>query len=284
MTAYGRAHVATPEGNFLIELHSVNRKNLDLSAYLPREILFMEMDFRKIIAKSVTRGQVSLKVSKDRKHEGESHALPTFDSLQKVHKHFLEIEEKLGLKSSMTLDFLVEQASKQKDISTTSDDELKSIFKTGLDAALSDFKKMKETEGENLKQDILPRVAALKGFVEQVNKSTHKAPERQKEKLELILSEFTLPDDEMRLSREIVLFADRVDVTEEITRLNSHFALLESTLEGEVIGKRLDFIIQEMLRETNTIASKCQELEITNLTLSMKSEIEKIREQVQNIE
>ena len=172
--------------------------------------------------------------------------------------------------------------------SSTPDETLKKELFKGFDEAIKAFMEMKEAEGQALIADILPRLNEIENDIEKVKELSKLAPKRYHDRLAKKLEELKInhETDEDRLTREIVLFADKIDVTEEITRLASHVQQFEGILKEDKarVGRELDFLTQEMNREVNTIAAKSQELEITQAILGVKSELEKIREQLANIE
>lgn len=288
MTAYGRAHAKTSQGLFLIEIHSINRKSLDINTNLPKELLFLDMDFRKKVSERVKRGTVTVRVTRE-SGNGEAFDLPSTQSLKELHKQWSERATALGYDSKEAVPFslLMQMAPPSGVVQDEGGTFQQEVF-SGFDEALRALIAMKETEGKALMEDIFPRLELIGNKVQEIAPLTKEAPKRFHDKLKKKLEELKISceGDEERLSRELVLFADKVDVTEEVTRLGSHTTQFKTILqEGkERVGRELDFLTQEMNREVNTIAAKSQELEITQLILAAKSELEKIREQLQNIE
>ena len=289
MTAYGRAHGETSQGLFLIEIYSVNRKSLDIHTNLPKELLFLDMELRKKVSEKVKRGMVTVRMTKE-SGNGNTLDLPSMEHLKTLHSKWSLVAETLGYDPHEAVPFslLMETALSSSNMAQGQDETFKKQVFGGLDQALSTFMKMKETEGKTLSEDIFPRLEMIAKKVQEIAPNAKKAPKRLHDKLKKKLEELKInhEGDEERLSRELVLFVDRIDVTEELTRLGSHIAQFETILkEGkERVGRELDFLTQEMHREANTIAAKSQELEITQSVLAVKSELEKIREQLQNIE
>lgn len=289
MTAYGRSHLKTGVGQFIIEIHSVNRKSLDIHSNIPKELLSLDMGLRKRLAEEVKRGNVTIRITKD-SGQGSSSEVPSLGAMKEIHKEWMECALGLGYKKEEAIPF----SSLMQFVMTSSptvqkiDKTFKNELMQGFDEAMAAFIAMKETEGNALKEDILPRLCKIAENIDRVEKLTKEAPKRFHERLAKKLEEIKLSHegDEDRLTRELVLFADKVDVTEEITRLASHVKQFRDILSEDKrrVGRELDFLTQEMNREVNTIAAKSQELGITQLILSVKSELEKIREQLQNIE
>ncbi|MCB1109516.1 MAG: YicC family protein [Chlamydiia bacterium] len=289
MTAYGRSHLKTDWGHFLIEIHSVNRKNLDIHSNLPKEMLALDMGLRKRVAEKVKRGNVTIRITKD-SGSGAAAEMPSHEALKEVHQQWVESAQLLGYEGKEAVPFasLMQFVMTSPPLAQKMDEHFESELMHGMDEAIQAFIAMKETEGEALKQDIFPRLEMIVGKIKSIEGLVKEAPKRFHERLAKKLEELQIDHegDEDRLTRELVIFADKVDVTEEITRLCSHVDQFHAILSGKSqrIGRELDFLTQEMNREVNTIASKSQELEITQGILAVKSELEKIREQLQNIE
>lgn len=284
MTAYSRATSDEVEGLiWVVEIHAVNRKMLDIHMHVSRELLFLEIDLRKMVAKEVQRGQVTVKIQYKKSRNTQA-ALPL---LKKLKTHWEKMAKSLGFsKSEIDLTFLLEQmdrVSLEEELGT----KIRATLEKTLQGALTIFIKMKETEGKALALDVTKRLKTLSTTVGAIEKQSAKAPEKYRKKLILRLKEL-LEDaarDE-RVLREVALFAEKADITEEITRLKSHVAQTNALFKSKEksIGRTLDFLTQEMLREINTIASKSPDLAITQKAVECKAELEKIREQVQNIE
>lgn len=289
MTAYGRSHAKTSVGVFLIEVHSVNRKSLDINTNLPKEFLVFDMDLRSRINSEVKRGYVTVRITKEIGN-AVSFEVPSAQSMKEMHADWVKCAEGLGYdaKKAVPFSMLMQFALGTTPSLGLPDEQLKEEIFRGFDEAFFAFIKMKEKEGEALTNDLLPRLKKIAENIKKVAELAKLAPKRCHERLEKKLEELEInhEGDEDRLTREIVLFADKVDVTEEMIRLSSHVKQFEDILEERKkrVGRELDFLAQEMNREVNTIAAKSQELEITQVILSAKSELEKIREQLANIE
>ncbi len=284
MTAYGKAHTKI----FLVEIHSVNRKSLDININMPKELLAMDMSLRKALGEVVKRGYVTVRVTREGEGSGALH-LPSEEEMKRVHGEWSKRAAGLGYDTKEAIPFsMLVQYTLSNPTQGAYDAKMEKELLKGFEEALEAFIKMKVTEGKALASDIAKRVKIIEEKVKEVEPLSEKAPKRYQEKLEKRLEELKLnnQEGEERLMRELVIFADRIDVTEEITRLHSHVKQLYILLKEEkpCVGKELDFLTQEMNREVNTIAAKAQELEITQAALVMKGELGKIREQLQNLE
>ncbi len=284
MTAYAQSTSKAIDGlSWMVEIHSVNRKMLDVHLHLPRELTFLDIEFRKMLGKLIHRGQVNVRFHPKNK-KGSDLSTPL---LKKLKTHWESIAKDLNLsKGEITLSFLLEQMDRTT-IEEEITDKMKQELKKTLDKALQGFLKMREIEGKALGEDILKRLKTLDQTVSSIEKLSLKAPEkRQKNLVERLNSLIEDTSKDERILREIALFAEKVDITEEITRLRSHIEQMRGLFQSKegCIGRVLDFLTQEMLREINTISSKSSELDITKKAIVVKAELEKIREQVQNIE
>jgi uncharacterized protein (TIGR00255 family) len=289
MTAYGRAHAETDAGLFLIEIHSVNRRSLDINFNLPKELLMFDMALRQRLGKEVRRGYVSVRITRE-DIKSALPVMPNGEVLKELHTTWKKCASDLGYdpNEAIPFNFLLSYALSMMPSKDCFGEAFKKQLDKGFEKALDVFLEMKEKEGKALLEDIHPRLDSIEKKLEKIEGLIENAPKRYHDKLAKRLAELKISheDDEDRLMRELVIFAEKVDVTEEITRLRSHVKQFREIISSDMrrVGKELDFLIQEMNREVNTIAAKSQELEITQNILSVKSEQEKIREQLQNIE
>lgn len=283
MTAYGRASVATPLGQVALEIQSVNRKVLEISISLPKELLSFELELRKWIAAQVERGQVSVRLSL------QSGRVPAAPQLKKLKAFWEEAAKALGYKPKevVTFEFLARQLERELPQEALPPGMKRALEKLA-EEALKELIQMKLKEGKSL---IAALEKCLHEFEQALSKvvqlSKHSSKHYHQKLLERIgeLGARATAEDE-RIVKEVALFAERVDITEEIDRLRSHtdqFKQLFKSSERS-IGRTMDFLVQEMQREVHTIASKTAETEVSKLTIAMRGELEKIREQVQNIE
>ena len=283
MTGFGRALLETPFGQLLVEIQSVNRKYLDISTSLPPLFTSFETEIRKWISEEIQRGQVAIRV---RLHS-EEHQLPDAASLRALKTEWEKLAHALHTPpQEITLSFLLQHLRDSTPIETPSEEHL-SLLKKCVGKALDSLIQMKKTEGKALRADLAARLSDLSKKVDTFEREAPAGVQRLREKLQQKISDLFPPgiEAEERVLREAALLAEKADIAEEITRLRSHcnqfLALLQSK---ENNGRKLDFLIQEMARETNTIGAKSTEIGAIHLVVEMKSELEKMREQVQNLE
>lgn len=289
MTSFGRS--SSEEGQkriFTVEMKSVNNRYLDINIRMPKALISLEEEVRKMISSSLSRGKVDVFINL--KNYSQNEGTPKVDL--KLAEDYLnclkQIEENFGVKNDVSVMQLarfpevitmVQEEEKIEEIF----EELKPLISKSIEMMIS----MRITEGEKLKDDILDKITIIENLVKEIEKVADTVPKAYKIKLEERLSELLsgADVDQNRLATEVCIFADKATVDEEITRLGSHISQIRKTLSlDEPIGRKLDFIIQEMNRETNTIGSKSSDIHMTNLVIDIKNLIEKIREQVQNIE
>ena len=288
-TSFGRS--SSEEGQkriFTVEMKSVNNRYLDINIRMPKALISLEEEVRKMISSSLSRGKVDVFINL--KNYSQNEGTPKVDL--KLAEDYLnclkQIEENFGVKNDVSVMQLarfpevitmVQEEEKIEEIF----EELKPLISKSIEMMIS----MRITEGEKLKDDILDKITIIESLVKEIEKVADTVPKAYKIKLEERLSELLsgADVDQNRLATEVCIFADKATVDEEITRLGSHISQIRKTLSlDEPIGRKLDFIIQEMNRETNTIGSKSSDIHMTNLVIDIKNLIEKIREQVQNIE
>lgn len=288
MTGYGRGENLENARKFIVEMKSVNHRYNDITIKLPRSMNYLEEQIRKQIMQQVFRGKTDVYISFET-FSTDDVCVKINESLATAYVEKLrELEGRFALSCNDTLSIV----SKFPDIITVEKQQKEEsvIWETllpALDGAIERFVAMRTTEGMALKEDIFKKAEGIKALVAEVKERSPLVVLDYKEKLKNRLKELLndVEVDEQRIATEVAIFADRGCVDEEITRLESHLAQLEEFLEkGGLVGRKLDFLIQEMNRESNTIASKSNDILITKATIEMKSEIEKIREQIQNIE
>ncbi len=289
MTAYGRAIVETELGEYLVEIHSVNRKNLEMQVYLPRHFLQLEIALRKKVSSLIQRGHVTLRITKHSSQADSSINLPNTEDLQYLKKSLNDLGESLGYQmKDLPFTFLLETYKNQPLDKKFDTKKLQCRLEKGIEIAGKDFDKMRSLEGDHLAKDFALRLSNIEKNMNKIASVAPEAPEKYREKLLQKLSELqsNISIDEDRIAKEMIFFADRIDITEELVRLGSHIEQFKGYFSSkeEKMGKTLEFLIQEMQREANTICSKSQGVSIVNDALSIKSEIEKIKEQVLNIQ
>lgn len=289
MTGFGRCEVSEGDRKFTVEMKGVNHRYLDANIRMPKKLNFFDSAIRTVLKQYVTRGKVDIFITYEDLTENQV-ALKYNESLAKEYLDaFKKMEETFGLEN----DIRVSTVSRCPEVLTmeeqsADEDELWKGLKKALEGALKQFVETRGIEGENLKNDI---IAKLDGMSEKVACIEVRSPEivaeyraKLEEKVKELLADTQM--DEGRIAAEVVIFADKICTDEEVVRLKSHIAHMKETFATEEngIGRKLDFIAQEMNREANTILSKANDLEVSNLAIELKTEIEKIREQIQNIE
>lgn len=288
MTGFGRALFDAPFGRLIVEIQSVNRKYLEIFVSLPKEFGRFEQDVRKWIQEAVHRGQVTVRIHFVPKAGRVEEALPDVELLRSLKSGWEKISQQLGYDpKKIDLPFLLQYLPESSKLEFARDEDLPVLHRS-VEQALQELLKMKKAEGKALLKDLSSRLKELEKTLKQVEVLTPDSTSRMRQKLREKIEEVLKPSAEVeeRLLREIALFAEKVDVSEEITRLHSHldqFAKIFEVKEGGV-GRKMDFLVQEMGREINTIGSKSSEAKIAHLVVEMKSELEKMREQIQNIE
>lgn len=288
MTGYGRMSVERDGRQLTVELKSVNHRFLDLSFRMPRSFNFLEDSARKLIGEYLSRGHVDLFATYRNTRE-DSRRVETDQALLAAYMTALDhIAETTGLEDDRTLSL----ATRLPDVLTVAEaeedqDALRELMREALTGALEQMQAMREREGEALKNDISSRIDALERMTVQIEKrypdTVAEYRQRLKARVEELLGGAAM--DEQRLMQEVAVMADRSAIAEETVRLHSHFEQARSFMEAsEPVGRKFDFLVQELNREVNTISSKSQDVPITQLVVDAKAEIEKIREQVQNVE
>jgi len=288
MTGYGRARENLNARDITVEVRSVNNRYLDCTAKLPRAYIFAEDAIRKHVQAAISRGKVDVFVTIDSTAADET-VVSVNENLAKGYYSALKnINELLGLDADVN----ALQISKFPDVLTLTkaEEDQEAMGRdlcAVLDQALANFNAMRAVEGAKLAEDVLSRGATIEKCVGIVEERSPQTVVEYREKLDAkmqeVLSSTTI--DEGRILQEAAIYADKIAVDEETVRLRSHIAQLRTMLQSDKpVGRDLDFLVQEFNRECNTIGSKCKDLSITENVLAMKAEVEKIREQVQNIE
>lgn len=289
MTGFGRIVSDTPFGSLIIEIQTVNRKHLEIFLSLPKELNRFELEIRKWVGESITRGQVTLRAYLSLGETVIDKTLPDEKILKKLKSAYLKLAQQCGLDSgAIDLPFLLQRYPTMGQNELLWSEKHKPLLKESISKALSSTIAMKVKEGNSLSKDILSRLKCLRSLVKKIEIRAPKSVAKQRERLKARLEEiFPLSSDlDERLLREVAIFAERVDIAEEIIRFLSHLDQLEEVLQSEDrrIGRRLEFLVQEVGREVNTMGSKASDVEISHFVVDIKSELEKIREQIQNVE
>lgn len=288
MTGYGRCEATTSGKRFLVELKSVNHRFAEYSIRLPRQYYLFEERIRKVLSEEISRGRVDALISVENCGEKKRQVKVDKDLAITYYNSLKEIGEILQIRDQIE----VSELCRLPDVLTVVDaeedpEEIWPDLEAAVRAALQQLVAMRETEGRRLVEDLIHRNRIIAQFIREIAARAPQVTAEYRERLQARLTELCaeIPVDETRLAMEVAIFADRSSIDEELTRLSSHLEqMLEILPTGEPVGRKLDFLIQELNREANTIGSKANDLEISRLIIATKSEIEKIREQVQNLE
>lgn len=288
MTGYGRGTIEEAGRAFQVEIKSVNNRYLDINIRLPRQFNALEDNVRKYITSRLSRGKIDVYINQEKISEDDVNISVDEQVAKSYYDAFATLKEKFSLQDDISLSLIAR--SNDVIVIKKKEEDLEHIWSTlskALQAAIDMFVDMRIKEGLKLSNDMLERCEIINGILLKIEERSPEVVKEYREKILQRISDFLkeVEVDQGKLLNEVAFFADKCNVTEEIVRLKSHIEQFKNTLSsGESIGRKLDFIIQEMNRETNTIGSKANDLVITNLVVDIKSEIEKIREQVQNIE
>ena len=289
MTGFGRCEVSDGERKFTVEMKGVNHRYLDANIRMPKKLNFFESAIRNLLKKSVQRGKVDIFIT----YEDLSESQVSLKYNEKLAEEYLTYFKKMEESFSLENDIRVSTLSRYPEVLTMEEqlmdeEELWNGLKKALDGEIKQFVETRALEGENLKTDIINKLDSMLKLVDVIEERSPQIVAEYREKLETKVHEL-LEDtqiEEGRIAAEVVIFADKICTDEEVVRLRSHILHMKETLQSEEsgIGRKLDFIAQEMNREANTILSKANDLEISNIGIDLKTEIEKVREQIQNIE
>lgn len=290
MTGFGRAQAEDKAAGigFRVEISSINRKQFDLKFVLPPELIQYETAMRQIISEKVSRGALTVRISALSNNAASAQTL-NVEAARKLLESAEHLAKECGLAQNLTVaDLLAVPGILTADSGDDSGELTAALLAAATKDALAELIRAKEGEGTRLLADIRMRMDLLKAALEQIIPLTAAMPKLMYEKLLARIKEWdftTVDPDDDRFLRELVFYADKLDVTEEITRLKSHFRHFDQlTASAEPAGRQLDFMVQEIFREINTLGNKASCAEVSPLIVTMKTELEKIREQIQNIE
>ena len=289
MTGFGRCEVMEGERKFTVEMKGVNHRYLDVNIRMPKKLNFFETAIRSLLKQSIQRGKVDIFISYEDFTENQMSLKYNESLAQEYMDGFGRMKEQFSLENDIrvsTLSRCPEVLTMEEQV--IDEEELWNGLKKALEGAIGQFVETRTLEGSNLKKDIIEKLDGLLDLVGYIEERTPKIVAEYREKLEAKVREL-LEDtqiEESRIAAEVVIFADKICTDEEVVRLRSHIIHMKETLQSEEagIGRKLDFIAQEMNREANTILSKANALEVSNVGIDLKTEIEKVREQIQNIE
>lgn len=288
MTGFGRCEVQKDSRKFTVELKSVNHRYLDVNIRMPKKLNFFETAIRTLLKSYANRGKVDIFITYEDLSQTQVSVKYNAALAAEYMKYLKQMEEEFGLEN----DVRVSTLSRYPEVFTMEEqsedeEELWNGLKEALEGAFTQFVETRKTEGENLKKDIISKLDLLSeqiGFIEERSPQIvveYRA--KLEDKMKELLADTQI--EESRIASEVILFADKICTDEEVVRLKSHISHMRNTLEEkDEIGRKLDFIAQEMNREANTILSKANDIEVSDRAISLKTEIEKIREQIQNIE
>ncbi len=287
MTGYGKANLSKDKKEYQVEIKSVNHRYLDICVKMPRVLSYLEEEVKKQISSQIKRGKVDVFIT----FENNSVEDKEIKINTEIAKIYIDELKKLAKQENILDNIEVTEISKLPDVLTIQnnqeDETIKEALLDAVSNATENLVQMRSIEGNKMADDLVARIQGIKEKVEEISSLSTGLIEEYVVKLEGRIKEILKNQDidETRLAQEVVIYADKCSIEEEVTRLKSHISQFEKLIKtDEAIGKKLDFIIQEMNRETNTIGSKANNLEITNGVIDIKTELENIREQVQNIE
>lgn len=287
MTGFGRASLESNGKNYIIEIKTVNNKYSDITVKSPKRLSFMEDKIRKQIANRITRGKVEVLVSFFDFSNKSKNVVLNKEIAKEYIKQLREIADENNLSENISVVEIAKLPDILNSIDSDNDEEIASEALQCLNMPLDSLIEMRKAEGENIKQDLLVRIERVQNLVDKIAENSKGIVEEYVSKLEKRVKEILKTDvvDENRIAQEAVIYADKTSIEEELTRLNSHIVQFKELVNSDgPVGKKLDFMIQEMNRETNTIGSKAGSGEITKAVIDLKVELEDIREQIQNIE
>lgn len=288
MTGYGRAEGEFNKKNYSIELRSINNKFCEIALRTPKNLMNKEYEIKELVRKKISRGKITVGISSESGEKDEQIKIDE-ESIKFYVNYIKDVRKQIKSKEKISLDHILKFSDhfvKEKD-SESEEEEFSFVLRL-LDKALDDLVRMKQMEGDSLRTDILSRIESIDAEADIiVNISAQRVPEEREKliaKMGLLLSDRALID-EHRLEQEIVLLSEKIDISEEYVRLKSHTKYFREFAESkELAGRRLNFLVQEINREINTMASKSNDAVISQKVSLMKEELEKIREQLQNIE
>lgn len=288
MTGYGRTQKIINGRDIIVEIRSVNHRYYEYSSRIPRTYNYIDEKLKALIKQNVSRGKIDINVTINNIEGKDTEIAINKSSAEGYVNALRSVAEELGIKDDITLSKLIKLPD-IFNVQKTPDDEeqLWHHVSEVANEAIEKFVKMRETEGEKLRNDILEKNALIFGMVQKIEELSPQTVENYRNRLYQKLKEILdgKEVDQQRIITEAAVFAEKIAVDEETVRLRSHISQLTDLLDScDAIGRKLDFIVQEMNREINTIGSKAQDLNITRLVVDMKAELEKIREQIQNIE
>jgi len=288
MTGFGRSEMATETQKVIVEIKSVNHRYCDLNIKMPKKLSFFESNIRTLLKEYIQRGKVDIYISYEDYTEAKECVRYRKEIAKEYFSYLNQMEKDFGIENDVT----VSKLSRYPDVlvleeQPVDEGELWKTLEEPIREAALRFVQSRAKEGENLQMDLIEKLDGMLQLVDTIEERSPKLVEEYRQKLEAKVKELleNTSIDESRIATEVTIYADKICVDEEIVRLKSHIASTKDTiLAGGSIGRKLDFIAQEMNREANTILSKANDITISNHAIELKTEIEKVREQIQNIE
>lgn len=289
MTGFGRGESQTENRKFLVELKSLNHRYMDVSIKMPKIFTYLEEQIRQTIKDYVKRGRVEVFITYENLGDTEVKVVADLPLAQQYFNALKDLKDNIPARDDVSISLIAKYPDvirvEKKELD---EDETWNCLSEALNNGLNKLMEMRRVEGAQLKEDLIKRLGIIEGYIKEVEERSPQIiieyRQRLNERIRELLEDAHNVDDS-RILMEVALFADKSNITEEIVRFESHIKQFLITLEeNDSIGRKLDFIIQEMNREVNTIGSKANNLTVTNIVVNMKSELEKMREQVQNIE
>lgn len=287
MTGYSKSETTDSGISVKVEVKTLNGRYLDINSRIPRNLMHKELEIRDIIKTRLERGNVSLFISVEYDGQKEPFSL-NMKTAEQCYNNLNDLKKNLKIRETVKLDHILHFSASfmDKDDSETDENEWKIVQKT-LRNALTALNRMRLKEGTQLYKDFKKRLSIIHNYVEEIEAmSSNKIPEERDRLRQRVAQLFESDEiDEQRIQTEIVLLADKLDISEECVRLRSHIKYFHETLASkDAIGKKINFLLQEMHREINTIGSKINDAQISQIVVAVKEELERIREQVQNVE
>ncbi len=288
MTGFGRCEIVNEQQKITVEMKAVNHRYCDINIKMPKKLSIFEAGIRTLLKKYIQRGKIDVFIT----YEDYTENNMVLKYNEELAAEYVAVLKRMAEKFGIENDVRTSSLSRYPDVLSLEEqavdtDELWSVLENALDQACQQFVETRLTEGEHLKNDLISKLDGMLVDVDYIEKRSPEILTEHRQRLEAkvreLLADSTI--DESRIITETTIFADKICVDEEIVRLRSHISSTRSALiEGGSIGRKLDFIAQEMNREANTILSKANDLEVANHAINLKTEIEKVREQIQNIE
>ncbi|MDH8676685.1 YicC family protein [Fusibacter bizertensis] len=290
MTGFGRGEFSNEAFDVTLEIKSVNNRYCDIIIKMPKKLNVFEDRMKNKIKAKLSRGRIDVYVNLEEKAYDNYEVSANFEVLDKYVKVYKEIQSRYGIKDDLNLSMLTRvQEGIEVSYLERGEEDYWLAIEPAIDQAIDRIVAMRALEGEQLRGDILSKVANIKNTLSAIEVHTPRIVEnyraKTRERISDLLLDMKAEIDEMRLANEIAIYADKTNINEEIVRIYSHLEQIDTILTStEPVGRKLDFLVQELNREINTIGSKSPDIDISNLVIELKSDIEQIREQIQNIE